>query len=66
MTRITEFSNYVDVYEIAQAVEDGATVRIFHESRLVKINLSEEGKRLIDELDEDWDDVKWCFFSSSA
>jgi len=49
------FGNYVDVYDIAQAVEDGATVRIFYESRLAKVNLSEEGKRLVDELDEELD-----------
>lgn len=47
------FGNYVDVYDIAQAVEDGATVRIFYESRLAKITLSEEGKKLVAELDEE-------------
>ncbi len=47
------FGNYVDVYDIAQAVEDGATVRIFYESRLAKVNLSEDGKKLIDDLDEE-------------
>ncbi|BDQ03947.1 type I restriction endonuclease subunit R [Ignavibacterium sp.] len=45
------FGDYVDIYDIAQAVEDGATVRIFYEGRLAKINLSEEGKKLIKELD---------------
>lgn len=49
------FGNYVDIYDIAQAVEDGATVRIFYESRLAKVNLSEEGKKLVEELDEDID-----------
>lgn len=49
------FGNYVDIYDIAQAVEDGATVRIYYESRLAKVNLSEEGKQLVDELDEDLD-----------
>ena len=47
------FGNYVDVYDISQAVEDKATVRIFYESRLAKINLSEEGKKLVSELDEE-------------
>jgi len=47
------FGNYVDIYDIAQAVEDGATVRIFYESRLAKVNLSDEGKKLVEELDED-------------
>lgn len=49
------FGNYVDVYDIAQAVEDGATVRIFYESRLAKIELSEEGKKLVAELDSELD-----------
>jgi len=47
------FGNYVDVYDIAQAVEDGATVRIFYESRLAKVALSDEGKQLIKELDDE-------------
>jgi len=47
------FGNYVDIYDIAQAVEDGATVRIFYESRLAKVNLSEEGRQLVDDLDDE-------------
>jgi type I restriction enzyme R subunit len=47
------FGNYIDVYDIAQAVEDGATVRIYYESRLAKVNLSEEGKKLVEELDDE-------------
>lgn len=50
------FGNYVDIYDIAQAVEDGATVRIFYESRLAKVTLSEEGKQLIKQLDEELDE----------
>jgi type I restriction enzyme, R subunit len=49
------FGNYIDVYDIAQAVEDGATVRIYYESRLAKIGLSEEGKKLVTQLDDDLD-----------
>jgi type I restriction enzyme R subunit len=49
------FGNYVDIYDIAQAVEDGATVRIYYESRLAKVSLSDEGKKLITELDEELD-----------
>ncbi|MBU1054795.1 MAG: type I restriction endonuclease subunit R [Proteobacteria bacterium] len=49
------FGNYVDVYDILQAVEDGATVKIYYESRLAKINLSEEGKKLVAELDTELD-----------
>ena len=49
------FGNYIDVYDIAQAVEDGATVRIYYESRLAKVNLSEEGKQLVEKLDDELD-----------
>lgn len=51
------FGNYVDIYDISQAVDDGATVPIFYESRLAKINLSEEGKALIEDLDEELDEA---------
>jgi type I restriction enzyme R subunit len=47
------FGNYIDIYDIAQAVADGTTVRIFYESRLAKIALSYEGKKLVQELDEE-------------
>jgi len=36
------FGEYIDVYDIAQAVKDGATVPISYESRLVKIKMNEE------------------------
>jgi type I restriction enzyme R subunit len=49
------FGNYVDIYDIAQAVEDGATVRIYYESRLAKVNLSAEGKQLVEDLDDELD-----------
>ncbi|NLN71031.1 MAG: type I restriction endonuclease subunit R [Chloroflexi bacterium] len=49
------FGNYIDIYDIANAVEDGATVKIYYESRLTKIGLSEEGKQLIKDLDEELD-----------
>ncbi|MDD2450132.1 MAG: type I restriction endonuclease subunit R [Sulfurimonas sp.] len=45
------FGDYVDIYDISQAVEDGATVKIYYESRLAKITLSDEGKELVRELD---------------
>lgn len=47
------FGNYIDIYDIAQAVEDGATKKIYYESRLAKVSLSETGKKLIAELDEE-------------
>jgi type I restriction enzyme R subunit len=42
------FGDYIDVYDIQQAVEDGATVRIFYENRLAKINLKEEERPRVD------------------
>lgn len=47
------FGNYIDIYDIAQAVQDGATVRIYYESRLAKISLSEEGRKLVKEVDDE-------------
>lgn len=50
------FGEYVDVYDIAQAVKDGATVPISYESRLVKIRMNNEAvakiDAAIDEIDE--------------
>lgn len=47
------FGNYIDRYDIKDAVNDGATVKIYYESRLARVNLDEEGRRLIKELDEE-------------
>jgi type I restriction enzyme, R subunit len=47
------FGEYIDIYDIAQAVRDGATVPIYYESRLVQVDLDETGRQLLDELDED-------------
>ena len=43
------FGDYIDVYDIHQAVQDGATVSIYYEGRLVKVNFEEEEKVTIDE-----------------
>ncbi|PIY61640.1 DEAD/DEAH box helicase, partial [Candidatus Uhrbacteria bacterium CG_4_10_14_0_8_um_filter_58_22] len=42
------FGHYIDIYDIEQAVEDQATVRIYYESRLAKIHLKTEEKELLD------------------
>ena len=47
------FGNYVDIYDIQQAVEDKATVPIFYESRLAKVNFEENEKVSIDEQFEE-------------
>lgn len=47
------FGNYIDVYDISRAVEDGATVPIYYESRLARIELDEAEKPKIDaEVDD--------------
>ena len=51
------FGDYIDIYDISRAVEDGATVPIYYESRLARIELPEAEKPKIDaeieELTED-------------
>ncbi len=42
------FGDYIDKYDILRAVEDGATVPIYYESRLARIELSEEQLAKID------------------
>ncbi len=48
------FGDYIDIYDIAQAVEDGATVPIYYEARVAKIELNED---IAGELDEEFDDA---------
>ncbi len=43
------FGPYTDVYDIKRAVDDGATVPIYYESRLAKIKLDEEAAKVLDE-----------------
>lgn len=47
------FGNYIDVYDIQQAVLDGATVRIYYESRLAKIELSDSDQKVLDQRVEE-------------
>ena len=42
------FGDYIDVYDISRAVEDGATVPIYYESRLARIALDEDERPKID------------------
>jgi type I restriction enzyme R subunit len=47
------FGHYIDIYDISRAVEDGATVPIYYESRLARIELDEDEKPKIDaEIEE--------------
>ena len=40
------FGEYADVYDIRQAVEDGATRPLYYESRIIKLKVDEEGARV--------------------
>ena len=45
---VAVFGDYISIYDIQQAVDDGATVPIFYETRLAKIELDEDEKPHID------------------
>ena len=36
------FGDYIDVYDMTQAVEDGATRSVYYESRVIKLNLDQD------------------------
>lgn len=42
------FGNYIDIYDMSQAVDDGATVPVYYESRLIRLNLDSESLSLLD------------------
>ena len=48
------FGEYVDIYDVQRAIDDGATVPIYYESRLAKIELKEEERP---HLDSDFEEV---------
>jgi len=45
---IAVFGDYIDIYDIEQAVKDGATVKIYYESRLAKLELKQDERPRID------------------
>lgn len=42
------FGNYIDIYDMTQSVEDGATRPVYYESRVIRLNLDQATLRLID------------------
>ena len=46
------FGNYIDIYDMTQSVEDGATVPIHYESRVVKLELDQE---ILEKIDQEYD-----------
>lgn len=45
---IEVFGNYIDIYDMTQAVEDGATRPVYYESRVINLKLDEDILRAID------------------
>ncbi|MBO6178000.1 MAG: type I restriction endonuclease subunit R [Selenomonadaceae bacterium] len=43
------FGDYIDIYDMTQAVEDGATRPVYYESRVIKLKLDEATLKLIDD-----------------
>ncbi|WP_035452478.1 type I restriction endonuclease subunit R [Alicyclobacillus herbarius] len=43
------FGDYIDVYDMTRAVEDGTTVKIYYESRIARLELSEAERPVIDD-----------------
>ncbi len=48
------FGDYIDVYDMTQAVADGATRPVYYESRVISLNLDEE---VLKKLDEEFDNL---------
>lgn len=48
------FGNYIDVYDMTQAVEDGATRPVYYESRVIKLKLDEKVLRQLDDKYEEF------------
>ncbi len=42
------FGDYIDIYDMTQAVEDGATRPVYYESRVIQLNLDQDTLKLID------------------
>ena len=55
---LTVFGDYIDVYDITQAVEDGATVPIYYEGRIARVDLEIDVEELDETFEEVTDDVE--------
>lgn len=49
------FGNYIDIYDMTQAVSDGATRPIYYESRVIKLNLKQD---VLEQIDATYDRLK--------
>ncbi len=49
------FGDYIDIYDMTQAVEDGATMPVYYESRVIKLKLDEE---VLKKIDDEYDQLR--------
>lgn len=48
------FGDYIDIYDMTRAVEDGATVKIYYENRIIKLDANED---LLEEIDDEFEEI---------
>lgn len=48
------FGDYIDIYDMTRAVEDGATVKIYYENRIIKLDTNED---LLEEIDDEFEEI---------
>jgi type I restriction enzyme R subunit len=60
------FGDCISIYDIQRAVEDGATVPIYYESRVAKLDLPEELKPVVDDEFEEVCLGRWCSSKRSS
>lgn len=48
------FGDYIDIYDMTRAVEDGATVKIYYENRIIKLDTNED---LFEEIDDEFEEI---------
>ncbi|MBU5316519.1 type I restriction endonuclease subunit R [Clostridium bornimense] len=48
------FGQYIDIYDMTRAVEDGATVKIYYENRIIKLDANED---VLSEVDDEFDEI---------
>lgn len=49
------FGDYIDIYDMTQAVEDGATMPVYYESRVIKLQLNDE---ILQKIDEEYEKLR--------
>lgn len=50
---VAVFGNYIDIYDMSRAVEDGATVKIYYENRFIKLDMTGH----LEEIDKEFAEI---------